>query len=438
MNTIIDRSGNPKPGPLDPSLKTSGPRLLALSGPCLDNACVPRRLVTIFALAVFLAPAPAGAATPIAHRLARALAVPHVAKSQSAAYAVDLATGKQLYAHNLRLPLIPASNQKLPVTYACLLALGPSFRFETDVLGEGELDGSLWRGDLVLKGSGDPTLSTLDLFSLASQLHSQGIRRVGGRIVGDESFFDQMRIAPGWKPHFFINESPPLSALTVDRARFQGHTTREPALAAAISFRAALLRVGISVAGRAITGTADDAAVPLASIESVPLEQILRFMDHESDNFTAELLLKQLGAALSFQGTTSTGAAVVRQLLQEQKIPLDGVRIVDGSGLSRLDRLTASALVAMLRASWLDQDLREILIASLPLAGRSGTLDDRMRGTAAAGRVRAKTGTTSYASALSGYVKRRVAFSVIQNGSPVSVMWARRAQDRFAAVLATQ
>jgi D-alanyl-D-alanine carboxypeptidase/D-alanyl-D-alanine-endopeptidase (penicillin-binding protein 4) len=161
-------------------------------------------------------------------------------------------------------------------------------------------------------------------------------------------------------------------------------------------------------------------------------------MDHESDNFTAELLLKQLGAALGFDGSTSSGAAVIRQLLAEQSIPLDGVRIVDGSGLSRLDRLTAAALVEMLRASWLDQDLRDILMSSLPVAGRNGTLERRMRGSAAAGRVRAKTGTLNEASALSGYVNRRFAFSVLQNGSPVSTFWARKAQDRFAAVLAAQ
>ena len=92
----------------------------------------------------------------------------------------------------------------------------------------------------------------------------------------------------------------------------------------------------------------------------------------------------------------------------------------------------------MLRSGWLDQDLREILISSLPVAGRSGTLDSRMRGTVAAGRVRAKTGTLNEASALSGYVRRRYAFSVIQNGSPLSIYWARRAQDRFATVLAAQ
>jgi serine-type D-Ala-D-Ala carboxypeptidase/endopeptidase (penicillin-binding protein 4) len=412
---------------------------LTLSGKSLDNAAVPR-LAAVALAVVLLAPSPAAAAgqTPLARKLSRALAVPQVARSRSAALAVDLASGKQLYARNLRLPLIPASNEKLAVTYASLLALGPSFRFATEVLGEGELDGTLWRGDLVLKGYGDPTLSTLDLLNLASQLRSQGIRRVTGQVIGDESFFDTRRMAPGWKPYFYLNESPALSALTVDRGRYRGHATGRPALAAALSFRAALLRAGISVAGRAMTGTADTPGVSLATIESVPLELILRYMDHESDNFTAEMLLKQLGAGFGLQGTTPAGAQVIVQLLTEQEIPLAGVRIVDGSGLSRLDRLTTEAVVGMLRSSWLDQDLRETLIAALPVAGRSGTLDSRMRGTAAAGHVRAKTGTLNEASALSGYVRRRYAFSVIQNGSPLSIYWARRAQDRFATVLAAQ
>jgi D-alanyl-D-alanine carboxypeptidase/D-alanyl-D-alanine-endopeptidase (penicillin-binding protein 4) len=185
-----------------------------------------------------------------------------------------------------------------------------------------------------------------------------------------------------------------------------------------------------------MTGTAHETAVPLASTESVPLERILRFTNHVSDNFTAEILLKQLGAGFALQGTTAAGAEVVHRLLAEQQIPTAGVRIVDGSGLSRLDRLTAASVVGMLQSSWLNQELREILIGALPVAGRSGTLIRRMRGTVAAGRVRAKTGTLSVASALSGYVKRKYAFSIIQNGSPVSHFWARRAQDRFAAVLA--
>jgi D-alanyl-D-alanine carboxypeptidase/D-alanyl-D-alanine-endopeptidase (penicillin-binding protein 4) len=119
-------------------------------------------------------------------------------------------------------------------------------------------------------------------------------------------------------------------------------------------------------------------------------------------------------------------------------VPLSGVRLVDGSGLSSLDRLTALGLSALLRAAWNDLDVRPYLLAALPVAGVSGTLSDRMRKPPARGNVQAKTGTTSLASALSGYVKHRYVFSVLQNGSPVSSYWARRAQDRFATTLAAQ
>jgi D-alanyl-D-alanine carboxypeptidase/D-alanyl-D-alanine-endopeptidase (penicillin-binding protein 4) len=399
---------------------------------------VPRVAAAVLAI-VLLAPASASAArqTPLARKLSRALAVPHVAKSRSSALAVDLTSGKQLYARNLRLPLIPASNEKLAITYASLLALGPSYRFSTDVLGEGELDGTLWRGDIVLKGYGDPTLSTLDLLSLASQIRSQGIRRVTGHVVGDESFFDTRRMGPGWKPYFFLNESPALSALVVDRGRYQGYLTRQPALAAALSFRAALLRAGVTVAGRAMTATAVPDAVPLATIESVPLDLVLRFMDHESDNFTAEMLLKQLGAGLGLQGTTAAGAQVVHQLLAEQAIPTSGVRIVDGSGLSLDDRLTAHALSALLLSAWNDAGLHATLWSALPVAGATGTLEDRMQRRPARGAVHAKTGTTDRASALSGYVRDRYAFAVMQNGRPVATVAARKAQDRFATALAS-
>jgi D-alanyl-D-alanine carboxypeptidase/D-alanyl-D-alanine-endopeptidase (penicillin-binding protein 4) len=114
------------------------------------------------------------------------------------------------------------------------------------------------------------------------------------------------------------------------------------------------------------------------------------------------------------------------------------VRLVDGSGLSSLDRLTARAIAGILRAAWADPDVRPYLTAALPVAGVSGTLQDRMRKPPARGNVQAKTGTTSLASALSGYVRKRFVFSVLQNGSPVSSFWARKAQDRFATLLASQ
>jgi D-alanyl-D-alanine carboxypeptidase/D-alanyl-D-alanine-endopeptidase (penicillin-binding protein 4) len=261
---------------------------------------------------------------------------------------------------------------------------------------------------------------------------------VAGPIIGDESWYDARRTVAGWRPEFYINESPPLSALVVDRARFGRYVSREPALAAATLFRAALRRAGVAVTGAARLGVADDYAIPLASVESPPLGSIIRFMDHESDNFTAEMLLKELGAIQLGRGTSAAGAAVVLRELADAGIPVVGVRIVDGSGLSLLDRLTANALTSLLRAAWLDPDVRPVLRAALPVAGVNGTLEDRMRRGPAHGTVLAKTGTTSEASALSGFVRDRYAFAVLQNGHPVSSWWARVAQDRFAQVLASQ
>lgn len=386
-------------------------------------------------MAVLLLAAPATAAPPLNQRLERALSVPYVSLGASGAAVVDLETGEAVYARNASLSLLPASNEKLAVTYAALVALGPAFTIETTVLGQGEQEGATWRGDLVLKGYGDPTLSRADLDALARQVRAAGVTRVTGRVLGDESWFDARRTAPGWKAAFYIRESAPLSALIVDRGRVGRFTSHDPALAAAQLFRTALARAGVRVGG-AGRGLATEAAVPLAAVDSPPLSRLVRWMDLESDNFVAEMLLKQLGAVQGARGTTAAGAGVVAGLLAQAGVPMTGVRLVDGSGLSLLDRMTANALVTLLTAMWNDPGVRFELLAALPVAGRSGTLDDRMHGTAAAGVVRAKTGTTSNASALSGFVGDRYAFSILQNGWPVSWTWARRAQDRFAALLA--
>jgi serine-type D-Ala-D-Ala carboxypeptidase/endopeptidase (penicillin-binding protein 4) len=392
---------------------------LALAAACLVAATAPATWAR-----------PAGLGT----RLTNALAVPHA--GVTAALAVDLHTGETLFHRRERLGLVPASNEKLAVTYTALVVLGPSYRIETTVFGEGELIDGVWRGNLVLKGYGDPTLTRGDLRRLATQLRAGGLRRVTGGVIGDESYFDARRVGPMWKPSFYVNESPPLSALTVDRARYGGIVTDYPALGAARGFRDALAAVGITVRGGAGTGIVDEDAFPLASVNSPPLAVLVRWMNRESDNFMAELLLKQLGVVNRSQGTTARGAALVRATLEAAGVPLDGVRIVDGSGLSPYDRITADALVGILQAAWDDVEVRAAFRASLPVAGVTGTLADRLRAPPARGNVIAKTGTTSAASTLAGYVRRRFAFAVLNNGQPVSPYWARRAQDRFVAVLA--
>ncbi|MFY9580699.1 MAG: D-alanyl-D-alanine carboxypeptidase/D-alanyl-D-alanine-endopeptidase [Gaiellaceae bacterium] len=400
------------------------------------------RLAAVLALLVVAMPvasAAAGAPSPTLQRkLARALHVPHVSTVRSAALAVDLATGTVLYTQNGSRSLAPASNEKLPITYAALSVLGPAYRFETDVVGQGGQDGTVWTGEIVLEGAGDPTLSSAGLRNLALQVRAAGIRRVVGSIVADESWFDGNRTVAGWKPGFYLNESPPLSALVVNRGRVGGYLSTSPALAAGIAFRSALRAAGIAVTGRARVGVAQDFSIPLASVSSPPLSTIVRFMDRESDNFTAEMLLKQLGAIELDHGTSAAGASVVSRVLTEAGVPMTGVRIVDGSGLSRFDRLTAGALTTLLQVAWTDPVIKPVLLAALPVAGVSGTLQDRMRRGPARGNVAAKTGTTDDASALAGFVRNRFAFAVLQNGHPLSYWWARVAQDRFAQVLAAQ
>jgi serine-type D-Ala-D-Ala carboxypeptidase/endopeptidase (penicillin-binding protein 4) len=377
-------------------------------------------------------------AASLSVRLDRALRVPGIALRSTGAVAIDLRTGATVYGRNVAVPLRPASNEKLAVAVAALDELGPSFRIATRVLGNGRLDGAVFRGALVLKGYGDPALGSTDLAVLANRVEAAGIRRVTRAVVGDESYFDTRRTAPGWKPSFYKHESPPLSALVVGEGWLDGRAVDDPALAAARAFSRALRARGVRVPRGARTGVARGGARTIATVLSAPLGAIVRRMNHESDNFVAEILLKELGAHELHRGTTAAGASIVRRVLRERGVSLAGVRIVDGSGLSRYDRLTARAVAELLVSVRADPEVAGAFVRSLAIAGINGTLEDRLESPPARGVVRAKTGTTREASALSGYVRRRFIFSILQNGSPVPWWYARKGQDRFAQVLAAQ
>jgi D-alanyl-D-alanine carboxypeptidase/D-alanyl-D-alanine-endopeptidase (penicillin-binding protein 4) len=394
------------------------------------------RLLLAAAVAALLsAPVATGGASSLRGELANALAGAGVSPARTSALAVDLRSGRIVYAQNPRLALAPASNEKLAVAFAALAQLGPGHRFRTEVVGDGELRGRTWRGDLYLVGFGDPSLSPAAVDALAAQVRAWGIRRVTGSIVGDESWFDATRDAPGWKPGWLGDESPPLSALVVDRA--DAWPRLSPALEAALLLRGALERRGVAVARASVAGRRAPAdGLPLAQHLSAELRELVRFMNRESDNFTAEMLLKHLGATVGRRGSTAAGAAVVRASLAAAGVPLTGLRIADGSGLSRLDRLSAATLVALLRAAERDPRIRDAFLASLAVAGVDGTLEDRLERRPTYGRVIAKTGTTSLASSLAGFVRGRYAFAILHAGTPVPTVSARAAQDRFVSVLA--
>jgi serine-type D-Ala-D-Ala carboxypeptidase/endopeptidase (penicillin-binding protein 4) len=397
----------------------------------------------VAALAVLLTLAFAStSAASLQTRLSRALATPGVSSSWTGAFVYDLSRSKTVFGHNRNLSLRPASNEKLAVAVTALERIGPTSLISTEVLGEGSLTASgSWHGRLVLKGYGNPSLQTTGLRRLAEMVREYGISKVTGRIVADESYFDNVRVGPGWKASFYKEESPPLSALIANRARFNGRIASDPARAAAVLFKRQLRAVGVTVLGRVVKGVADPGSVQLGVIRSRPISWIVRRMNRVSDNFYAEMLVKLIGARIGGSGTTADGTAVVRTTLRNHGVPMRGVRIADGSGLSRFDRLTPRAVVYLLIWAASDSDFDNEFRGSLPVAGLNGTLEDRMERAPAYRHVLAKTGTTDRASALSGYVTNtgfapRYVFSVIQNGNPIPWWYARQAQDRFAQVLA--
>jgi len=380
------------------------------------------------------APGGDAASASLEARLTKALASPYVDPGRTGAFAVDLRTGQVIYRHNASRALVPASTEKLTVAFTALKQLGPSFRFHTEVLGAGKLVGDQWHGNLFLVGHGDPTLGIADIGRLARDVKAAGIRRVTGSVIADERHFDARRGAPGWKSYFVGIESPPLSALVVNGAPLSG--ANSSATVAATALALALARRGVAVAHVPRAGRAAREAVPIAIDHSARLSVIVQEMNRNSHNFVAEMLLKELGAFGAGRGSTVAGSAVVRKALSDAGVPMNGVRVVDGSGLSSLDRLTAEALVALVRTGAVDPGVRSAFVSSLPVAGVSGTLKNRLARRPTLRRVAAKTGTTSLACSLAGFVGDRYAFAILQNGSPVSYWSARAAQDRFVTVLA--
>lgn len=348
--------------------------------------------------------------------------------------------GSTLYAKNPGSALIPASNLKLLTATAVLDRLGGDFRYTTELKApaapgpDGAIGGDLW-----LVGNGDPLLGTADfgavagyqrrprlttsLEALADKAVAAGLRRVDGRVVGDETRYDAQRYVPTWSPTYIRDsEVGPLSALTVNGgfARWDPPVVAAPDPPAnAASILTGLLRArGVTIAGDGASGRAADGSVTVASLESPPMIDIIGVMLRESDNTVAELVVKELGARFGGGGTTAAGVDVVKASLGSLGAPSTAFAAVDGSGLDRSDRLSCDLLQAVLAKSGEQGPLGR----DLATAGRDGTLAKRFVGTPAAGRVRAKTGSLRGVVGLSGWVTahdgRVVQFSLLANELP--------------------
>jgi D-alanyl-D-alanine carboxypeptidase/D-alanyl-D-alanine-endopeptidase (penicillin-binding protein 4) len=455
----------------------------------------------------------------------------------------NLETGEMLYARNTGLGFVPASNTKLYTSAAALDLLGPDYRYETVLFADGPVErtpsGGVLRGNLVVRGSGDPTIGgrfsdgdlTATFRAWADSLKARGITRVDGDLIGDDDVFDDVALGYGWswddELYWYsaelgglvfndncvdvsiearqagqpgrvtwepmntsyvqvVNQSltvPRDSSLEEGYARPrgtntlylsslvpEGRTDREsltvsnPTLYFAHVLRETLVAEGISVGGVAVD--IDDLSVKpdaarlrrLATHHSPPLAEIVAVVNKRSQNLYADQVLKTLGTlALDTvvssregfrerdMGSALRGVQVASSTFHRAGVPLGFVQLVDGSGLSRQNIITPAATLHLLRYMWRHEGegVREAYLASLPIGGVDGTLRGRFRGEPnARGNVRAKTGTLSNASALSGYVTTRggtpLAFAIMVNHYTTSSRPVRAIQDDLVEVLAAQ
>jgi D-alanyl-D-alanine carboxypeptidase/D-alanyl-D-alanine-endopeptidase (penicillin-binding protein 4) len=283
--------------------------------------------------------------------------------------------------------------------------------------------GTTLAGDLVVVGGGDPTLATTgphSLDTLAAQLRAVGITQVTGALVVDESRHDTERYAPGWLWWHVPAFAGPLSAFMVDRNLYRDDAAyiEDPALGNGEELRGALARQGVTVAGPTVHGVAPGGATQLAVEVSPPVSALVYDMLLRSDNMTSEQLMREIGLAGRGIGSTPAGTRAATAALRPLCVPLTGTA-ADGSGLSRENFRSAREWRRMLQAAR-GQPWFPGFFESLPVGGVSGTLASRFDGTAAAGNVRAKTGSIIGGVALSGYVTtaggRDAVFSVVVNG----------------------
>lgn len=351
---------------------------------------------------------------------------------------------------------VPASSQKLLVGAAALSRLGADFRYETKVLAAGApQDGVLH--DAWLVGGGDPFLATPEyisyvaskprtaalpltpMTSLASELVSLGIRSIPGGLHTDESRYQPQRSVPTWKPSYVTEaEVGSLGALTVNEGlQAWGRNQKvaaDPAHNAATALGKLLSDRGVSLAGPSAGGKAPAEAVVIATLRSAPVSEIVAAMLQASDNYAAEMLVKEIDRQAGGPGLTAGGTARVLEENARLGVNVAGVQMNDGSGLDTGNRATCRALLGSLNLS--RQARFSVLDSGLAIAGHTGTLSRRYVGSPAEIRLAAKTGWINGAAAMVGRIAGQPVrrFALLFNGS---FGWphARATQDEIVGLL---
>jgi serine-type D-Ala-D-Ala carboxypeptidase/endopeptidase (penicillin-binding protein 4) len=335
--------------------------------------------------------------------------------------------------------MAPASTEKLLTAVATLSTLGADFKYETKaVAAAAPANGTVQR--LWLVGAGDPGLATPEyqaliasdpetrdevttpLVTLADAIVATGVRSIPGGVQGDDSRYDTLRYLPTWKDTYRTDgQVGPIGALTVNHGfsafRPEPVPVDDPALFAAGELTRLLQDRGVTVGGPPGHSHAPNDAVSVASVQSPPLHDVVASFIRVSDNLGGEMMTRELGVRVANQGTTAAGTQAIADKLRELGVPVEGLTLVDGSGLDRGNRVSCQTLLSAL-ALGAHTELRAIW-DGLAVAGQSGTLEDELRGSPLTGKLRGKTGSLSGVTGLAALIDqgRAVSFSFLANGA---------------------
>ena len=363
---------------------------------------------------------------------------------------IDVATGEELLDQSATTGVTPASTNKVLTAWAALSSMGPGHTLQTKAVLDGQTVTLVGGGDVLLADdAGDPTATAGhaglgDLArATAEQLKAQGTTSVSLRL--DDTLFTGAQWNDGWEAgnEQYVAKVQPIM-VDVSATQNQGYPA-DPAMEAAQAFARHLSEAGITVDGDASRAAAPGGAKELASVSSAPLSDILALSLKTSDNTMTEvegrLVALQTKETADFAGASKAVAAQLRK----DGFDTSGLTLLDSSGLAKGNKVPAKLLAQILAKSAGDDggSAGRTLVADLPVGALDGTLGNRLHDTAAAGTVRAKTGSLEQTSSLAGVVTtadgRLLAFAILANGFPANGGSAAGAaiDNHFVAPLAS-
>ncbi len=316
--------------------------------------------------------------------------------------------------------MTPASVTKLFTTITAISLMGPNFQIAVKIYTDSKIPSSgVIDGNLYIKGFGNSLFETADLKAMVQDLKRKGIQKIAGKIIGDDSYFDDEYSRRDWiEDEPGASGIPPVSALVLDRnqqtvarkgrrgkVRISRSLVSNPPLHVAQRLREELREAGIQVSGEAISGITPKTATELLA-KGPLLKDLIKIVNKRSDNFLAECLFKTTGAYNSkVEGSAFYASQAEKEFLHRNDIVTDGGELVDGSGLSHFNQASVRSIVNLLEWAYTNLPSFDDFVKSLSISSEDGTLRGRMGGSSAAEHFFGKTGTVNGVSTIAGYLK---------------------------------